>query len=86
MALRILAFVVLLFSILFLPFWVTVILALGGMIYFSVYWEAVALFFLSDILYGAQVEKFGGMLFVSFFIALIVLLGLEVLKKKLKWY
>ena len=86
MALRILASVVLLFSVLFWPFWVSVILALGAMIYFPVYWEAVALFFLSDALYGASEAKFFGMVFVSFFVSLAVLITAEALKKKLKFY
>ncbi len=83
---RILASVLLLFSVLFLPFWVTAILALAGMIYFPVYWEAVALFFLSDLLYGAPEAKFFNLVFVSFFVSLAVLLALEALKKKLKFY
>ena len=86
MALRILGSVILLFSVLYWPFWVSVILALGGMIYFSVFWEAVVLFFLSDALYGTSEEKFFGMVFVSFFISLAVLLAIETLKKKLRFY
>jgi len=86
MLLRISAAVLLLFSVLFLPFWVSVFLALVGMIYFSVFWEAVALFFLSDILYGAPEAKFFNLVFVSFFVSLAVLLALEGLKKKLKFY
>lgn len=86
MALRILATIILLFSILFLPFWVSVILALGGMLYFQKYWEAVALFLLSDALYGASEAKFFGMVFVSFFISLFALLVIEELKKRLKFY
>ncbi|MFA6256914.1 MAG: hypothetical protein WCT29_01240 [Candidatus Paceibacterota bacterium] len=86
MALRILASAVLLFSVIYLPFWVTVILALAGIIYFSVYWEAVALLFLSDVLYGVSEDKFFGMVFVSFFVSLIVLFAVEALKKKLKFY
>lgn len=86
MALRILASVVLLFSVLFLPFWVSVILALVGMIYFRVFWEAVALFMLSDVLYGAPQVKFFNLVFVSFFVSLLVLIIVETLKKKLKFY
>ena len=86
MALRISVFIALLFSVIFLPFWVSVILALGGMIYFPKYFEAPALFFLSDVLYGAPVARFSNMVFVSFFISLVILLIIEVLKKKLKYY
>lgn len=86
MGLRIFAFVVLLFSILFMPFWVSVILALAGMIYFSIFWEAVAIFLLSDLLYGAKEAKFFGAVFVSFVIFAIVLMAVEITKRKLKFY
>ena len=86
MILRILAVVVLLFSILFMPFWVSVILALAGMIYFAVFWEAVILFLLSDLLYGVKETKFSGTIFVSFIIAAILLIIIEIVKKKLKFY
>lgn len=86
MALRILAFILLLFSVLFLPFWVSVILALGAMVYFPVFWEATALFLLSDLLYGASEAKFFGMVFVSFFASIAVLIAIETLKKRLRFY
>lgn len=77
---------ILLFSILFMPLWVSVILAFGGMIYFPVYAEAVILFLLSDLLFGARIAKYGEMIFVSFLIFLAALLILEGFKKKLKFY
>jgi hypothetical protein len=86
MLFRILASVVLLFSILFLPFWVSVILALGAMVYFTVYWEAAVLFLLSDGLYGVPETKFFGFVFVAFFLALASLAAAEIIKKKLKFY
>ena len=86
MALRILASVLLLFSVLFMPFWVSVLLALAGMIYFSVFWEAVVLFLLSDLLYGAGEAKFHGAVVVSFVSAIIAIIAIEIVKKKLKFY
>ena len=86
MILRILASVLLLFSILFMPLWVSAALAFAGMVYFSIFAEAVALFFLSDLLYGASEAKFYGMVFVSFFFSLAILIIVELLKKKLKFY
>jgi hypothetical protein len=85
MALRILASLVLLFSILFMPFWVSVILALAGMIYFPFFIEAVFLFFLSDLLYGTPESRFFNIVFVSFIIALISFIILELLKKRLRF-
>jgi len=86
MLIRILASILLLFSILFMPFWISAILAFAGMIYFAVFWEAVILFLLSDLLYGAREAKFYGAIFVSFIIAIMVLGIIEITKKKLKFY
>jgi len=86
MALRILASILLLFSILFMPFWVSVILALASMVYFSIFWEATILLLLSDLLYGAKEAKFSNVIFISFIVSILILILLEFLKKKLKFY
>lgn len=86
MLIRILASALILFSALFLPFWVSIILALAGLIYFPIFWEAVLLFLLSDLLYGVREAKFSGFVFISFFLALLFLILIELLKKKLKFY
>lgn len=69
-----------------MPFWVSAILALLGMIYFSFFLEAVFLFLLVDALYGAPEAKFHNMIFVSFIAALICFIILEILKKKLRFH
>ena len=84
--LRILTSMLLLLSILFMPFWLSLILALAGMIYFAIFWEAVVLFFLSDLLYGIKEAKFSGAIFVSFILSIIILIAIEAVKKKLKFY
>jgi len=86
MLIRILASIFLLFSILFMPFWVSIILALAGMFYFAIFWEALALFLISDLLYGVREAKFHEIIFVSFILAIIFFLIIEILKKKLKFY
>ncbi|MFA6353615.1 MAG: hypothetical protein WCW93_01645 [Candidatus Paceibacterota bacterium] len=86
MILRISAFILLLFSILFMPFWLSVVIALCAMIYFNVFWEAIVLFLLSDLLYGIPETKFFNMVFVSSIVILIVLIIIEAIKKKLKFY
>ena len=86
MWLRISFAILLLFSVLFLPFWVSVILAILGMLYFSLFFEAVALFLLSDLLYGATEPKLFNIFFFSFILSIILLLVIEYLKKKLKFY
>jgi hypothetical protein len=86
MILRILAFFVLLFSILFLPFWVSVILGILGMIYFRFYLEAVILFFISDFLFGTLGTKYAFLIFTSGILSFLVLILIEFLKKKFKFY
>lgn len=83
MLLRILASVVLLFSILFLPFYISVILALGAIFYFSLFFEAVFLFFIIDLLYGVKGGNYHTT-FISFFIALVLVIVLEFLKNKFR--
>ena len=84
MALRIVAFFVMLFSILFFPFWVSIILAILGMVYFNVFFEATALFLLSDFLYGTREGKNPPVIFISFIISAILLIIIEIVKKKMR--
>ena len=86
MILRISASILLLFSILFMPFWVSVILAFASMIYFSKFFEATILFFLSDLLYGTKETKGFPIIFTSFIMDIIVLIIIETMKKKVKFY
>ena len=69
-----------------MPFWVSVILALAGMIYFNVFWEAVVLFLLADLLFGVREVKFHNMIFISLIMTTIILIIIEMVKKKLKFY
>ncbi|MFZ2150316.1 MAG: hypothetical protein WAV15_04115 [Minisyncoccia bacterium] len=69
-----------------MPLWVSVILAFAGMVYFPIFWEATALFLVSDVLYGVSEMKFNGIVFISFFTFLAALVLVELLKKKLKFY
>jgi hypothetical protein len=86
MALRIVSFFVMLFSILFFPFWVSIVLAILGMIYFAFLWETIALFLLSDLLYGTREGKNPPLIFISFIISAVLLIIIEIVKKKLKFY
>ncbi|MFA6585708.1 MAG: hypothetical protein WCS86_00925 [Candidatus Paceibacterota bacterium] len=84
MTLRILAVFVLLISILYMPFWVSAILALAGMIYFSLFWESAILFLLSDLLFGVKEARFLDITFISFIVSILILLIIEFLKKKIR--
>jgi len=84
MVLRILASLVLLLSILYMPFWLSIILALAAMVYFSFFWESIILFFLSDLLYGTSEIRFLNIFFVSTIISFLFLIIIELLKKKIR--
>jgi len=61
-------------------------LALLGMVYFDIFWEATTLLLLSDLLYGTREGKNPPVIFVSFLISIIVLLLVEFVKTKLNFY
>lgn len=86
MTLRILAFFLLLFSILFMPFWVSLVLALAGIIYFPKFFEAAFLFLLSDLLYGTKEQTGFPIIFSSFIMAIILLTIKEAIKNKVKFH
>ncbi len=69
-----------------MPFWLSVILALAGMMLFPVYVEGVALLFLSDLLFGVEEARYFGIVFISLIVGILALLLAEVLKKRLKFY
>lgn len=82
MALRILASVVILFAVLFLPFWLYFIMALGAMIYFSFYFEGVVLLLISDLLYGVIEAHYYNVFFISLITSVVFLFTIEFIKKK----
>ncbi|MDQ5954240.1 MAG: hypothetical protein QG583_168 [Patescibacteria group bacterium] len=69
-----------------MPFWVSIIIGLAGVILFPFFIEGLFLFLLSDLLYGVEQDRFHGILFLSSIIILCIILLLEGLKKKLKFY
>lgn len=86
MILRVMASIVLLIFLLFLPFWLSVIIGLACMLYFDIYWEGIVLFLISDLVYGTAEAKFWGITYISFIAAAIALILIEFLKRKLKFY
>jgi len=85
MAFRICFGMILLFSVLFLPFWISVILGLFGIVYFSYFFEVFFLFLLSDLFFGVAQARFFDITFVSALIALFVLISGEFIKRKLNF-
>ncbi|MCE9548848.1 hypothetical protein K8Q98_00380 [Candidatus Nomurabacteria bacterium] len=86
MVTRILACILLLWSVFFMPIWLSILLLILGMLYFSLFFEGVIIFLLSDFLYGAERVGFTNTIFISSIVALIILLLVEFGKKKLKFY
>ena len=82
MALRILATIIILLSVLFMPFWFSVILVLLGIIYFSFFFEALILIFISDLLHGANEGRYFHSIFLSLVIFSLLFILIEFLKKK----
>ena len=81
---RILFTAFILVSALFWPFWISLILLIAGMGIFNIYIEGVVIFLLIDLLYGAEVAKFGNFTFMMFSISVLMLILVEFLKKKIR--
>lgn len=77
---------ILLISVIFFPFFVSLILAIAGMFFINYFWEAVFLFFLFDLIYGIGGSSFLGIYFGSFFLSIFLILVIEFIKKRLKFY
>lgn len=78
---RIVFAITLLLSVLFLPFYLTYIIAFWGIIYFKLFWEGLIIFFISDLLYGTKVESFDYITFISTIVYLVVFIIIELSKK-----
>lgn len=86
MWIRIALAIILLLSVFFLPFWTSILLLLAAMAYLPVFWEGVVIFFVSDLLFGAEREALFNIVFLSALIALTLLMLMETIKKKLRFY
>lgn len=76
--------ILILLSILYLPWWFTAFLALLGIFLFKNFYEVVFAGFLLDLLYGTAVKEFYGIwfIFTAFFLILFILM--ERLKKNIR--
>ncbi len=77
--------VILLGSLFWLPWWITLILGLVGFIVFKNYYEGAAFALLFDLIYGAVGSGFWGFPLPFFLGAIVLLLILPPLKYRL-WY
>ena len=86
MAQRILSVVLICISILYFPFWVSLALAILGIIYFSFFWEVTLLFLISDLIFAVKESRFFYIEFFSFILIVVILFLIEFIKRKLKFY
>jgi len=86
MVLRITFSIILLISVLFLPFWVSLCFALIGMVFFSFFVEAVFLLLLSDLLFGAREGRLFNIIFVATIITAVLLVVVEIFKTRSVFY
>lgn len=82
MVVRIAFSIILLLSILFLPFWVSLSLAIVGMVFFHFYFEAIAILFISDLFYGAPEARYFNLTFVSLILSTVLFLAIQFLKRR----
>jgi hypothetical protein len=86
MGYRILSTLFLILSVLFLPFWLQALFFVLAAFYFSIYWEGVVVFLISDLIFAQNTPKLFGILYGALILSLLFLLAIEILKKKLRYY
>ena len=86
MTYRIIGTLVVLISILVLPYWLYISLLLVAMIYFPFYGEGILLAFFIDILYGYGIGNLSSLIPPSALLALILLMILISLRERLRFY
>ena len=75
---RLIGFIFVLFSILFLPYWFYTISLFVAIVAFPFFWEGILLAYLIDIFYGKGME--------TAIIALILLIVLLPVRERLRFY
>lgn len=70
----------------FLPFWAYFTMAIFGIFYFSIYFEAFAVLLISDLIYGVKISKLFDITFSTGLVIFALLLLAEEVKKHSKFY
>lgn len=83
---RALGFIVVLLSILTLPYWIYVPLLFIAIILFPFFWEGIFLAFLIDVIHGSGIEGFPSLVSPFAFYVLIALVILLPLRERLRSY
>lgn len=83
---RVLLTVGLLISVVVFPVWLSVILALIGVVFFKNFYEIIVAAFAHDFLFGTAEHQIFGVFFFATILSLIVLIITEALKKYFIFY
>ena len=81
---RILADIILAGSVLFLPWWASLLIGSAFFFAFDFYYELLIAGLLADLLYGAPISKFGGFTAVSAVGVLLVCVPLFSVRKRMR--
>lgn len=80
---RILAICVLLVSAVAFPFWLTVLLGIGGVLYFRKFYEIIPIFFVNDVLYGVSESRYFHFAYLMTVFAVLLFVLVERFRSKL---
>ncbi len=84
MLLRIFTGIVLFLSILFLPWWVSAVIAISAVFFFKSYYEIIAAGFLIDALYGAPRAWFFDLSVIGGVFAVVAFFLIQWLKRRIR--
>ncbi len=73
-------------AVLFLPFWISAIIGTVCLFLFRSYYEYIAFFFLSDLLYGTPLLRFHDFVFLTTAGSIVIFIIVEQLKKRMLQY
>ena len=86
MLFRLIANVILFASLLFLPWWITIVIALIAVFVYNVFYELILWGVVGDLLYGAGVASFYALTSFLSTGALVLFLTAQYLKEKIRFY
>ncbi|MBI2046222.1 MAG: hypothetical protein HYT28_02285 [Parcubacteria group bacterium] len=78
--------IVLFISLFIAPWWVSLIIALGGVFFFNHFYEIIVAGIIMDIVYGSPEASFLDFPFISGVAALLFFVGGEYIKKRMIFY
>ena len=83
---RLTGLVIVLVSILFVPYWFYIPILLAAIIILPLFWEGIVFGFLIDVLYGGGVESVALLSFPFALAVLVILVALVPLRERLRSY